>query len=68
MPRGTAHLSLQARDWVVGHSWCGTGSGIIPMASEEGGHCDFAARNEDEIHLLRHLQKKMGGLVKPMSV
>ena len=34
----------------------------IPMASE-GGHCDFAARNEDEIHLLRHLQKKMGGRV-----
>jgi glucokinase len=34
----------------------------IPMASE-GGHCDFAARNEDEIDLLRHLQKKMGGRV-----
>jgi glucokinase len=34
----------------------------IPMASE-GGHCDFAARNEDEIDLLRHLQKKMRGRV-----
>jgi glucokinase len=34
----------------------------IPMASE-GGHCDFAARNEDEIDLLRHLQKKLGGRV-----
>jgi glucokinase len=34
----------------------------IPMASE-GGHCDFAARNEDEIDLLRHLQKKMHGRV-----
>ena len=34
----------------------------IPMASE-GGHCDFAARNEDEIDLLRHLQKKLSGRV-----
>jgi glucokinase len=34
----------------------------IPMASE-GGHCDFAARNEDDIDLLRHLQKKLGGRV-----
>jgi glucokinase len=34
----------------------------VPMASE-GGHCDFAARNEDEIELLRFLQKKYGGRV-----
>lgn len=34
----------------------------IPMASE-GGHCDFAPRNEDEIDLLRHLKKKLGGRV-----
>ena len=34
----------------------------IPMASE-GGHCDFAPRNEDEVDLLRHLQKKLGGRV-----
>lgn len=34
----------------------------IPMASE-GGHCDFAPRNEDEIGLLRYLQKKLGGRV-----
>jgi glucokinase len=34
----------------------------IPMASE-GGHCDFAARNDDEVDLLRHLQKKLGGRV-----
>jgi glucokinase len=40
--------------------WNGTRH--IPMASE-GGHCDFAARNEDEIDLLRHLQKKLGGRV-----
>jgi glucokinase len=34
----------------------------IPMASE-GGHCDFAARNDDEIELLGHLKKKLGGRV-----
>jgi glucokinase len=34
----------------------------IPMASE-GGHCDFAARNEDDVDLLRHLQKKLNGRV-----
>ena len=34
----------------------------IPMASE-GGHCDFAPRNEDEIDLMRHLQKKLSGRV-----
>jgi glucokinase len=38
------------------------GNRHIPMASE-GGHCDFAARNEDDIDLLRHLQKKLGGRV-----
>jgi glucokinase len=34
----------------------------IPMASE-GGHCDFAARNEDEIDLFRYLHAKLGGRV-----
>ena len=34
----------------------------IPMASE-GGHTDFAPRNEDEIDLFRHLQKKLGGRI-----
>jgi glucokinase len=34
----------------------------IPMASE-GGHCDFAARNDDEIDLVQHLKKKLGGRV-----
>ena len=33
-----------------------------PMASE-GGHSDFAARNEEEIGLLRYLQKTVGGRV-----
>jgi glucokinase len=33
-----------------------------PMASE-GGHCDFSARNEIEIELLRYLQKSLSGRV-----
>jgi glucokinase len=38
------------------------GKSYIPSASE-GGHCDFAPRNEDEIELLRFLQVKYGGHV-----
>ena len=34
----------------------------VPVASE-GGHCDFAPRNEVEIDLLRYLQRKIGGRV-----
>lgn len=34
----------------------------VPMASE-GGHCDFAPRNEIEIDLLRYLQRKLKGRV-----
>jgi glucokinase len=34
----------------------------VPVASE-GGHCDFAPRNETEIDLLRYLQKLLGGRV-----
>ena len=34
----------------------------VPIASE-GGHCDFAPRNETEIALLRYLQHTVGGRV-----
>ena len=34
----------------------------VPMASE-GGHCDFAARTDDEVDLLRYLQKRFHGRV-----
>lgn len=34
----------------------------VPIASE-GGHCDFAARDETEIKLLRYLQTTLGGRV-----
>jgi glucokinase len=39
----------------------------LPMASE-GGHSDFAARNEEEIGLLRYLQKIVGGRVSSERV
>jgi glucokinase len=38
-----------------------------PIASE-GGHSDFAARNEEEIGLLRYLQKTLGGRVSSERV
>jgi len=34
----------------------------VPIASE-GGHCDFAPRNELEIELLRYLQRRLNGRV-----
>lgn len=34
----------------------------IPMASE-GGHCDFAARNQLEVEMLQYLMRKLGGRV-----
>ncbi len=34
----------------------------VPMASE-GGHADFAARNDEEIELLQYLRKKLSGRV-----
>jgi glucokinase len=34
----------------------------VPMASE-GGHCDYAPRNEQEINLLRYLQRDLKGRV-----
>ncbi len=39
----------------------------LPMASE-GGHGDFAARSEEEIGLLRYLQKIVGGRVSSERV
>jgi glucokinase len=43
------------------------GRSYLPMASE-GGHSDFAARNEEEIELLRYLQKTLGGRVSSERV
>ncbi len=38
------------------------GKSHMPMASE-GGHTDFAPRNEEEIELLRYLQRQLNGRV-----
>jgi glucokinase len=43
------------------------GKTYTPMASE-GGHSDFAARNDDEIGLLRYLQKTLRGRVSSERV
>ncbi len=43
------------------------GHSYLPMASE-GGHSDFSARNEEEIGLLRYLQKTLGGRVSSERV
>ncbi len=43
------------------------GQSHLPMASE-GGHSDFAARNEEEIGLLRYLQKTLKGRVSSERV
>jgi glucokinase len=43
------------------------GHTYLPMASE-GGHSDFAARNEEEVGLLRYLQKTLGGRVSAERV
>jgi glucokinase len=43
------------------------GHSYKPMASE-GGHGDFAARNEEEIELLRYLTKTLGGRVSSERV
>jgi len=45
--------------------WNGTRH--LPMASE-GGHSDFAARNDEEIELLRYLQKTLHGRVSSERV
>ncbi len=37
-------------------------SSIIPLPSE-GGHCDFAARNDREIALLEYLRRTLNGRV-----
>jgi glucokinase len=41
----------------AGLYWDGTRRHAFPC---EGGHCDFAPRNDIEIHLLQHLLKKFG--------
>ena len=62
-PAAVGHRALVSAGTGLGEGvlvW--TGKSHVPMASE-GGHCDFAARNELEIELLEYLMKKQGGRV-----
>jgi glucokinase len=62
-PAAFGHLGLIAAGTGLGQAlliWDGRTHRPIPS---EGGHCDFAARNDREIGLLRYLQRTLGGRV-----
>lgn len=62
-PAAVGHRALVSAGTGLGESvlvW--NGKTHVPLPSE-GGHCDFAARNELEIELLEYLMKKLGGRV-----
>ncbi len=62
-PSATGHRGLVSAGTGLGEAilvW--TGGHHLPLASE-GGHADFAPRNEEEIELLRYLWKQLGGRV-----
>jgi glucokinase len=59
-PRHKGNVAVIAAGTGLGEAFlCFDGSQHHPMASE-GGHSDFAPRNEREIELLRYLQKRFG--------
>jgi glucokinase len=62
-PAAIGHRGLVSAGTGLGEAvlvW--TGGHHVPIPSE-GGHADFAARNETEIELLRYLWKQLGGRV-----
>jgi glucokinase len=62
-PSATGHRGLVSAGTGLGEAvllW--TGRHYYPIASE-GGHTDFAPRNDEEIELLRYLWKQLGGRV-----
>lgn len=62
-PAAVGHCALVSAGTGLGEAallW--NGKTHVPMASE-GGHCDFAARNEMEIELLEWLMQKFNGRV-----
>jgi glucokinase len=62
-PRHKGNIAVIAAGTGLGEAFlCWDGSQHHPMASE-GGHADFAPRNEREIELLRYLQKRFGSHV-----
>jgi len=63
MPRPRGNIAVIAAGTGLGEAFlCWDGSQHHPMASE-GGHADFAPRNEREIELLRYLQRHFGSHV-----
>ncbi|HKD70030.1 MAG TPA: glucokinase [Candidatus Binataceae bacterium] len=59
-PRHKGNIAVIAAGTGLGEAFlCFDGSHHHPMASE-GGHSDFAPRNESQIELLRYLQKHFG--------
>jgi len=62
-PAAVGHCALVSAGTGLGEAaliW--NGKTHVPMASE-GGHCDFAARNQTEIELLQWLMQKFNGRV-----
>ncbi len=62
-PEATGHRGLVSAGTGLGEAvlvW--TGGHHLPLASE-GGHTDFAPRNEVEIEMLRYLWRQIGGRV-----
>jgi glucokinase len=57
-PEATGNVAIIAAGTGLGQAGCfWNGRELEPYATE-GGHCDFAPRNELEIELLRHMMKK----------
>jgi glucokinase len=62
-PTATGHQGLISAGTGLGEAlliWDGTTHTPIPS---EGGHCDFAARNDREVALLQYLRKTLNGRV-----
>ena len=59
-PRPAAALALIAAGTGLGEAILGWDGKRYVVAPSEGGHCDFAPRNEKEIDLLRHMKKANG--------
>jgi glucokinase len=60
LPKRKGNIAVIAAGTGLGEAFlCWDGSQHHPMASE-GGHADFAPRNDREVDLLRYLQKQFG--------
>jgi glucokinase len=67
-PAGRGHVAVIAAGTGLGEAYLiWDGRTHQPLASE-GGHADFAPRNEDEMDLLRYLREKVGGRVSAERV